>query len=101
MGGRRSIGCNARQTGLLRRHRLRPGAYPGLVGSTHDPRFSHVSLRCFLSPSLLDIKGRGNSAEAMLGSAYGDVAVLLGKGEINLTNETLDLVPDPAPTHKQ
>ena len=37
----------------------------------------------------------------MLGSAYGVVAVLLGKGEINLTNETLDLVPDPAPTHKQ
>jgi len=32
--GRRSIGCNARETGLTRYHLLRPGANPGLLGTT-------------------------------------------------------------------
>ncbi len=31
----------------------------------------------------LDLKGRGNSAAQMLGSASGDVAVLMGKGELS------------------
>lgn len=31
----------------------------------------------------VDLKGRGNSAAQMLGSASGDVAVLMGKGEIS------------------
>ena len=31
----------------------------------------------------IDLKGRGNSAAQMLGSASGDVAVLMGKGEIS------------------
>lgn len=31
----------------------------------------------------VDLKGRGNSAAQMLGSASGDVAVLLGKGELS------------------
>ena len=31
----------------------------------------------------IDLKGRGNSAALMLGSASGDVAVLMGKGEIS------------------
>ena len=31
----------------------------------------------------IDLKGRGNSAALMLGSASGDVAVMMGKGEIS------------------
>ena len=40
----------------------------------------------------IDLKGRGNSAAQMLGSASGDVAVLMGKGEIsNLLLEFINL----------
>ena len=42
--GRRNIGCNARETGLLRYYRLRPGGHPGLVGITTRPSvFAHFA----------------------------------------------------------
>jgi two-component system NtrC family sensor kinase len=34
LGGRKFVGCNARETGTTRHHLLRPGAHPGLVGAT-------------------------------------------------------------------
>jgi hypothetical protein len=34
LGGRKSAGCNGRETGLAEHRLPRPGAYPGLVSAT-------------------------------------------------------------------